>query len=331
MRIAILGCGSIGLRHLRNLLTLGYSHIVAYDPSQPARRQANARFGIECYASLNEVWDRAPEVAIIAAPTNLHTSLALAAARHGCHLFIEKPLSHSTDGVDLLLQEAKDRGLITMVACNMRFHHGPSTLKRMIDRGTVGEVIAARIQTGSYLPDWRPDIDYRTSYSASAKRGGGAVLDCIHEIDMAIWFFGSGEVVGSAILSAETLGLTVDGLAEILMQHHRGVLSNIHLNFVQRDYCRRYQIIGAEGTLEWDFQQKSICHFIPGSESKIIMQPSGWQLNDMYLEEMAYFLNCVRTKAQSFNDIEHARSTLHVALGAKNIARLRVTAREGGL
>src|SRR5512133_357509 len=143
MRIVTLGCGSIGRRHLKNLQTLGYSDLLAYDPSESARDTVKAETGVPCYGRLDEVWEQQPTVALITAPSYLHVSLALDAARHGCHLFIEKPISHSFDGLGTLYAEVNLRDLIAMVGCNMRFHPGPSQIKLLIDEGAIGTPLSA--------------------------------------------------------------------------------------------------------------------------------------------------------------------------------------------
>ena len=91
-----------------------------------------------CLAELDAVWALEPAVVIITAPTELHLPLALAAVRHGAHIFIEKPLSHSMDGLELLDAEARQKGLVTMVGCNMRFHPGPATVRRLLEEKALG-------------------------------------------------------------------------------------------------------------------------------------------------------------------------------------------------
>src|SRR5262249_44881068 len=154
------------------------------------------------------------QAVLVTAPTHLHVPLAREAAAHGCDLFIEKPLSHSWDGVEELRHEVRRRGLVTMVGCNMRFHPGPARVHELLRRGAIGRPLAARIFTGSYLPDWRPGTDYRKSYSASSERGGGVLLDCIHEIDLALWYFGPARLAAAVAAPAETIGLDVEGVAE---------------------------------------------------------------------------------------------------------------------
>jgi predicted dehydrogenase len=318
MLIAVLGCGSIGRRHLRNLLGLGYTNLVAFDPVLRTRQETTAEMKIPVAAALAEVWQQGPQAVIIAAPTDLHIPIALEAARANCDLFIEKPLSHSLEGIEELLQVVAARNLITMVGCNMRFHPGPAAVNRLLADEAIGRVIAARIQTGSYLPRWRPWQDYHQSYSAS-KEGGGAILDCIHEIDLALWYFGPAQVAGSAWLAAETLGLDTDGLAEILLKHENGVLSNVHLNFVQRDYWRTCQIIGTEGTIYWNFGDQRVLVMGPeGQMNQEIPQPAGWQVNQMYVDELSHFLQCVDRRKSTVNPISSGLSALQIALEVRH-------------
>src|SRR5687767_5261293 len=105
-RIALLGCGSIGTRHLRNLRGLGHPDVIAFDPAPAAREVVAAEHGVACCATLDDVWATQPAVAIVTSPTALHLDHALAAIGHGCHLFVEKPLAHTLAGLDDLEAEA---------------------------------------------------------------------------------------------------------------------------------------------------------------------------------------------------------------------------------
>jgi predicted dehydrogenase len=317
LRVAVLGCGSIGRRHLRNLAGLGLRDLMAYDPNAEARAAMAAGGEIVPVAAVGEVWEWKPDAVLIAAPTPLHVELALEAARHNCHLFIEKPLSHRLDGLVALEREVGSRGLVTMVGCNMRFHPGPAVVKRLLDEKVVGRVVAARIQTGSYLPRWRLGHNYRESYSASPK-WGGAILDCIHEIDLALWYFGAAVVLAAVPVAATPIGLETDGLAEILLSHDSGVLSSVHLNFVQRDYRRTCQVIGTDGTLYWDFEGKEIkLYGADGQPSRVVPEPQGWQINQMYVDELRHFLAAAARRVLSVNPISAGVSALKVALAAR--------------
>src|SRR5262249_5372924 len=146
--------------------------------------------GAEPVSELDEAWRASPDVAVVATPPSTHTAVALEAARRGCHLFVEKPLSDRWDGVDELIAEVRARSLVCLVGCNLRFHPGLVELRRLLDEGAIGRVLGARIEFGQYLPDWHPWEDYRETYSARRALGGGVILDAIHELDYAMWLLG---------------------------------------------------------------------------------------------------------------------------------------------
>lgn len=316
-RIAVLGCGSIGRRHLQNLQQLGYTDVIVFDPIPEALRAVDTRGTVHCCARLADVWTRKPMVVLITTPSHVHVEVALEAAQHNCHLFIEKPLSHSLDCLDTLLYAVRQRHLVTMVGCNMRFHPGPLQVKQWLEAGRVGKVLSARFHTGSYLPRWRPQQDYRQSYSASPV-WGGAVLDCIHELDLALWLLGAAHLRAAVLRPATTLDLQTDGLAELLLEHTSGALSSVHLNFVQRNCHRSIEIIGSTGTIAWDFNAACVDLYDEnGVLAQHSTQPVAWQLNDMYLDEMAYFMDCVHAGETTCNTVAVAAQTLKIALAAR--------------
>jgi len=315
--VAVLGCGSIGRRHLQNLFSLGYTGIIAYDPDSSARAAAQ-QLGAEVCTDLEAVWERGPGVVFVCTPSNLHLEHACAAAQCGAHLFIEKPVAHTSDGLDALTHLIADAQLIDLVGCNMRFHPGPAALKSFLASDAIGPVLSARLHTGSYLPLWRPHQDYRASYSAS-NEWGGALLDCIHEIDLALWLLGPAQLRAALTRPATSIGLQTDGLAELLLEHHGGAISSVHLNFVQRNYRRSIELIGAEGTLNWDFNTGVVNRYGPaGDLAESVQQPPNWQINDMYRAELQYFLSCVRDGMPTFNNVPQAAVTLNIALNAKD-------------
>jgi predicted dehydrogenase len=322
LRIAIAGCGSIGRRHLANLRQLTanrQTEIFVYDAVPAMSEAACQEIGVTSVQHLNELWDMRPDIALICTPSHLHTSCALSAAHssNSVALFIEKPVAHTLDGLAKLETHCDRRGLITLVGCNMRFHPGPAQIKRWLSEGLIGEVLSARLHTGSYLPAWRPQQDYRTGYSASTEHGG-AILDCIHEIDLALWLLGPATLHAALVRPAVSLGLQTDGLAELLFAHTGGASSSIHLNFVQRNYRRSIEIIGSEGSLAWDFTQGAAVHYGPdGDIAQYSPQPAGWNINQMYLDELAYFLCCAASGEPTFNTVSDATQTLSLALQAR--------------
>src|SRR5262245_42392968 len=102
--VLVAGCGSIGTRHLRNLKALGVGPLLALDADRERTYRAAATVGATPIESI----DVAPSLraAFICTPTNGHLEPARAALRRGAHLFIEKPIAATMDGVPELIAEA---------------------------------------------------------------------------------------------------------------------------------------------------------------------------------------------------------------------------------
>ena len=203
-RILVVGCGSIGRRHIRNLLSLGQRTLHLVEMDHVRLQQGTQEFGVPGTRTLEESWAWRPEVVIVANPTSWHVETATAAAAQGCHLLIEKPLSDRLEGVEALLRMVGEKQLIALVGCNLRFHPGPALIHHWLTQSECGKILSARFEAGSYLPSWRPGTDFRVSYSAQAALGGGCVLDDIHELDLACWLFG---------MPREVVAITQDGSA----------------------------------------------------------------------------------------------------------------------
>jgi predicted dehydrogenase len=320
-RFLVMGCGSIGTRHIDNLLALEAGQVYAVDPLEAKRAEAEGRFGIRTFSDVEEALSLRPDVALIATPTSSHVELALEAAKRGCHLFIEKPLSHDLESTGELIKCVGDAGLVSLVGCNMRFHPGLRTVKQLLDQGIAGRVIAILVHFGHYLPDWHPKEDYRSSYSARSELGGGIILDAIHEIDYARWLLG--EVKSVACLSGKLTGLDIDteDTAAMLLSFADGAIGEIHVDYVQRAYSRKCEVLGDEGTIRWDYVAGEVRVFRSGSnEWQVLSQPAEWSPNDMYVDEMRHFLRCLSREEAPALDVSEAACVLRIALAAKSAA-----------
>ena len=322
MKVFVLGCGSIGRRHIANLLTLGVEDVLAYDPVANRRGEIEDRFGIPTVDTIEQGWKASPNAVLIAASTSMHVPLAIEAAERGCHLFIEKPLGHCLDGVDELLSTVTHQKLIALVGCNMRFHHGPSTIKRLLDQHAIGRVISAIIDTGQYLPDWHPDEDYRSSYSANASLGGGVVLDAIHEIDYARWLFGEVTEVSAQGGKLSSLEIDTEDTANILMKTVAGPSVFIHLDYLQRASWRSCKVVGEEGTILWDINQAQVqMYSARDGRWHQHPEPEGYTINQMYLDELEHFMRCLGGEEKPSLGLIDAKRVLELALAIKDSMR----------
>ncbi len=290
MKFLVIGGGSIGKRHIKNLETIEAGEIFACDTSPERCRNIEQEFGVKTFTELETALEQKPNAALICVPTSLHLTAALAAAEKGCHLFIEKPLSHDLDGVDKLVETVKQKKLVSLVGCNMRFHPGVALMKKLLDKKSIGKVICARVQAGQYLPDWHPLEDYRKGYSASKALGGGIILDGIHEIDYIAWLMGNACRVGCFAGKISSLEIDTEDTAEILLGFESGAIVEVHLDYIQRAYARTCQIIGEEGTISWDMSEKQVKLYTADSKIwQVFPQAADYDINQMYIDEMKHF------------------------------------------
>ena len=177
MKVLVVGCGSIGKRHIENINSLGYE-VYAVDVNKALLENIKPTVK-EVFTSLEEALDKVkPQVAFICTYSNDHVKPAVLCAQAGCHLFIEKPLSIDLNGVDELEKIIKDKSLISMVGCNMRFHPGVEylydCLKNNLD---CSKPLWVNLEVGYYLPFAKSD--YESHYMANKSMGGNIIFDMI--------------------------------------------------------------------------------------------------------------------------------------------------------
>jgi predicted dehydrogenase len=321
-RFLVIGCGSIGRRHIRNLISLNAGDIIVYDINRERLTDVAKEYNVKKYNRIDDALSQKPDVAFICTPTSLHVSHALSSAESSCHLFIEKPLSDSMDGVNELIKIVTKKQLVNLVGCNMRFHPGIATMKQLIDMKSIGRMICARVQAGQYLPDNHPWEDYRQTYSARRCLGGGIILDGIHEIDYITWFLGEVKRVSCFTGKLSSLEIDTEDTAEILLRFKEGSIAEVHLDYIQRTYSRSCQIIGEEGTIFWDFNGKQVRMYnVKSGKWQIFCQKPDYDINEMYIEEIKHFIQCINEGKRTVQDINSAKKVMGIALAAKRASQ----------
>lgn len=317
-RLLVVGYGSIGRRHVQNLRTLGVSDILVCEPDPERRRRAEREGGVGTFPGLEAALDREPTAVVVCTPPASHLPVATEAAARGCALFIEKPLTHRWDGVGEFLEAVAERGLSTMVGCNLRFRVGLRALKDAVRSGAVGRVVSARAEFGQYLPDWHPGEDYRVGHTAVQDLGGGILLDGVHELDYLRWLLGEVEQVACVAGRLSGLEIETEDTAAILLRFESEAIGEVHLDCVQRSYHRSCRVIGEEGTLEWDYVAGETRVFrAAGGQWGVLAREADEEPNRMYVEEMRHFLRCLDGEEEPELDAFGGARVLAIALAAK--------------
>ena len=317
VRVAVLGLGSIGLRHARNLLALSAT-VTGFDP-EPERRALLAAAGGTSVASRDAALDDVA-AAVIASPNACHLDDLAAGLDAGCHVMVEKPLAHTADGLERLLALAQERSLTVFVAHNLRVHPCVRAAKVALDDGVLGDVLWSRMIASSYLPHWRPAQDYRAGYTADP-RTGGAMFDFIHEFDLAAYLLGPFETVAAAARRSGTLEIDAEDCADAILRHERGVLTNLHLDYVTRPSCRVTEVAGTAGVIRLDIAERRLWRFNTAGEAVEDRSFGGEQADD-YVTEMKSFLACLAGEAKPSCDGWEAFAVLQQVLKARALAGL---------
>ena len=320
MKIMIAGLGSIGRRHLQNLLRLGERDILLFRTGKSTLPDDDlAGFPVE--SDLAAALAQRPEAVIVANPTSLHLDVAIPAAEAGCHLFIEKPVSHSWAGIDDLRDAVQRGGGKVVVGFQFRLHPSLQEMRRMLREGEIGRPISARWHWGEYLPDWHPWEDYHVSYAARSDLGGGVVLTQCHGFDYFRWLLGEVAAVWAMTGNLGGLDLEVEDTAEVGLRFVQGSVGTVHLDYYQRPPLHRIEIIGSEGTIIWDSWDEAV-HVrsadLETKESKPV--PPTFERNDMFLEEMRQFLSVIAGESEPVCSLSDGIAALEIALAARESA-----------
>lgn len=293
-RVAVLGCGSIGQRHIRNLRSLGITDIVALRSRQGHFKELDPELEVQEVQGWQELIDLQPNVAIISNPTSLHLETASRLISHVRGLLIEKPLASSLDGVKALLEQVKLHKVISFVGYNLHFHPVVRNMQEVLETGRLGKPLLLQCQVGQWLPDWHPYEDYRKAYYARKDLGGGVALTMIHEVHLAIELLGPAQAVCCLFPDSDLLSLDVDVIADMMVQHACGALSQIHLDFIQRPVHRIGLVSCERGWISYDLVlPKVVVQFEDEPAPRTVWEEPDYDANQPYIEEMRTFLRYV--------------------------------------
>ena len=299
-RVLIVGYGSIGQRHLRIVresLQLSEVRVLRREPG------ATAEGADGCFSSLDEALTFAPHIAIVASPAPFHLKVALALAKQGCHLLVEKPLSDTTEGVPELLMAASESGIVLQVAYNLRFSPSLRDFRQRVQSGDIGRILSIRCETGQHLETWRPGTDYRVGVSARRELGGGVLLELSHELDYLRWIFGNVDWVGAWIGCQSGLEINVEDTAHLLLGVRNnpvavgGPIAALSLDLLRRDSTRRCVAIGEAGSLAWDGIAGSVTLCGGNGTESVVLSEHPPVRDETYHEQWRHFLACIANQS----------------------------------
>lgn len=332
MKILMIGLGSIGQRHLRNIRRVygNEVEILAYrvrglqrtfsdDMQIRENVSLEEEFNIHSFTNLEEALREKPEAAFITNPTSSHIPTALTCAKAGCHIFLEKPVSDSLEGIEELQDIAKEKQLKVFVGFQNRFHPGMKSVKQCLEKGELGRILSVRAVVGERLTTMHTYEDYKETYMARKDLGGGVVLNqMIHELDYLYYLFGMPTTVYAVGGITGNLEIDVEDNCDAIyrMETKTGSFPvSVHADFYQSPPSRFVKIIGEKGQITLDLLKAAVTKTIGNVKEESCFE--AFARNDMFIEELKLFMECIEKDKEPEISLEDGIVSLKMAMAAK--------------
>jgi predicted dehydrogenase len=333
VKALFIGLGSIGQRHLRNLLRLEPSVEVSalrYSRSGPVLSESNQvvpgasisdHYSITEFDSIEESFGADPDLVFITNPSSLHCEMASIALDTRAFIFIEKPISNDWQGVEELVAKERTFGVQRIaVGYQFRFHPALRQVAMMLKENCIGQLVSARLVNGEYMPDWHPYEDYRKSYAARDDLGGGSLVTQIHDFDYAISLFGNPNYVFAVGGQLSRLEVDVEDSVQVLMscvRDSRILPISISQDYLQWPPQRSLSVVGDEGSIECDLISNEVRYSNISKSKEVIHKFRGFTRNEMFMDVMRNFLAFSSGKEEPSTSLTSAIESLRLALAAK--------------
>ena len=317
-KILFIGLGGAGQRHLRlfkkeldgkNVEFIAYrttnkTPLLNPDFTVNKKGSIQSTYGIRIFEKLSEALELKPELAIISTPSSMHLQYAKLCIENGINVFIEKPLSDSLNGIQKL-KELRNRNKVNIqVGYQRRFHPHISKVKDIVQAGDLGRILTVNFTVASYIPRWHPYENFLDLYACRKELGGGVLLTEIHEIDLAVWYFGEPISVVCVGGTYSNVGMDVEDTVRLTLDYLKFSVQ-INLTFWQKYQERFFSISGENGYLCWDQDDDTLTQkYFNRSDQNIVEQTIKLGVDAMFETQVKSIIKNLdyRSNEQVIND-----------------------------
>lgn len=333
LKVLFIGLGSIGQRHIRNIREVYGDRVelyayrvrksnITFSKDMKIREGVNVEqeYNIHGVDSLEQAWQIGMDIVFITTITAKHMEYALAAAAAGCNLFIEKPLCDSLKDIDKLKNDIESKKLIVYLGYQNRKHRCIQELRKVIKEGCLGQIIFIDACFCERITTMHTYEDYKTTYMARKELGGGCLLNLqIHDIDYLQWIFGVPERIYASLNYGSNLGIDVEDASILQYQADKlGYLVSVtsRADFFQYPPTHKCIVVGENGRFEMDFNN-NYTHLYLRDNEPIVNTFDHFERNDMFIEEMREFFDCVKKKIQPECSLDDGINGVKIVEAAK--------------
>ena len=332
MKGLIIGCGSIGERHLHNLKKIGIREIAIYDKDKKRVNELSIKYKVQKFHNLDSALSIKPDFSLICTYPNSHLEIANTCVDANSHIFIEKPISSNLIGVERMLKKARSKKLQVAVGYNLRFEKGLSLIKKKLQSSIISTPLTIFGEWGHNIKLWKPGTDYRNHYVL--KKGSGIILDDSHEYDYFRWLLGDDvKSVYCQTKKISSIRTETESIATIILKFRKGTIASLVIDYIRPNYERRCHIIGEKGDLKWEYipigsgwrnydtkaHSKVTTNFV---QHKSIMHNNFIvKSNDMYILEVQNFVHSIITNKKPMVDGWEGLKTMKIGIAALQSAK----------
>jgi len=250
--VLIVGAGSVGRRHARNLTALG-ARISCMDPRADRRAELLAETpGGAGHASLDEALGAGGlEGVAVCSPTLYHVPQAVAALEAGLPVLLEKPVAKDLAAAATLARALAATRVPLLLGYTWRWWPPLAELKRLLAEGRIGALRHVAFVMSAHLADWHPWEPLGDFFMSSAELGGGALLDESHWLDLMQWLFGMPQALYARIEKISDLAITSDDNVDMLLDYPGGLRVSVHLDLYGRPHRKEIRLVGEGGSIVW--------------------------------------------------------------------------------
>ncbi len=316
----MIGLGSIGKRHLKNILLLGYSDVSVVSGKNVLPPEFSSCI---LFVTIEDAVSKTNfDAAIICVPTAFHIVSLRTILNAGIkNIFLEKPVSHNYKDVEEINKLIIQQKARVVVGFDMHYDLGLLKVKELISSNVIGTIVSANAEVGQYLPDWRPNEDYSSGMSAKKETGGGVLLDLVHEFDYLIWLLGDVKTIASFNKNSGSLKIETEDVAEVLLKFDNNVIGTIHLDYLQQKLVRNCLITGSDGTIFWDLTSSKV-KWILKNKSEHEFSYEGFERNDRFINIIKDFLE--NKSNEQITLFDQGLQSLKLILAAKHSSNKNV-------
>ena len=319
MKFLCIGAGSIGKRHMRNLISIGVSpsDIVATDPRADRLEEVVKMKIGKVFATLEEALaSQKFDAGIICSPTNLHIIQGIELAKRGIHILMEKPLASDLNSIDEFKKLINENHVQVLMAYIFRFSPLTGKVKELLKNNAIGKVLFVRGEFSEYLPDWHPYEDYRSFYMAEKNQGGGSILDQSHIMDLIHYIFGGFKTVYALNGNLSSLEVHSDDYSELTVTLKNGIVASIHTDMFGRDHKKELEIKGEKGNIYWNSLDNKVTHYCSEKKLTHVYRKFPTDFNLSYIDELQHFIACCKGLETPIASLQDGIETMELILAA---------------